>query len=259
MPLKLKVDLHLHTAEDVSEIVGGRTGLLPARQFIDLAIKMGYDAISFTHHGVMYNDPRVFKYAHERGLVLIPGVETFINRKHVLLINCTVRKHILTYQDLKRYKNDDVLVIAPHPFYVAGVCLGRDLENNIELYDAIEYCHYYYKWFNLNRKAVRIAKKYNKPIVGNSDTHYPDQFGTTYSYVYAEDKSISAIIRAIKAGNVEYVSRPRTFKQFVEETKWIFEKAPYEIQMKMRSKLKRSSAKFFKKAHHLLSQNGVKK
>ncbi|MBD3290417.1 hypothetical protein GF337_16555 [candidate division KSB1 bacterium] len=259
MSLKLKVDLHIHTAEDVAEIVGGRTDLLPARRFIDLAVKMGYDAISFTHHGVLYNDPRVFKYAADRGLILIPGVETFINRKHVLLLNCTARKHILTYHDLRRYKDENVLVIAPHPYYLVGMCLGRDLKKNIDMYDAIEYCHYYYKLFNPNRKALRVARKHKKPVVGNSDAHYRDQFGTTYSYVYAEEKSIPAIIRAIKAGKVEYVSHPRTFQQFVDETRWILEKLPYEIQMKMRSQLKRSSSKFFKKVRHLLAQNGLKK
>lgn len=247
MPLKLKVDLHTHSAEDVAEIVAGRKDLIPAKEFIDLAIKHKFDAISFTHHGVLFKDASVHDYAKQRGLLLIPGVETFINRKHVLLINFTERKYILTFEDLKKYHNDHVLVIAPHPYYLANICLGRDLEKNIEYFDAIEYCHYYYKLFNLNRKAIRIAKKYNLPIVGNSDAHFTIQFGTTYSYVYAEEKSIPAIISAIKQGKIEYVSHPQSLRNFLFETKWLLEKLPYEFQMKIRKRLKRYSSKFIKK------------
>lgn len=247
MTYKLKVDLHTHTAEDISEIVGGRTDLIPAKRFIDMAIDNGYDALSFTHHGLMFNNPRVFDYAQTRGLILIPGVETFINRKHVLLINFTDRKHILTWEDLRKYKNENMLVIAPHPYYFVGACLGRELKKHIEYFDAIEYCHYYYKILNPNRKAVRIAKKYHLPLVGNSDTHYKAQFGTTYTIVYAEQKSITGIVQAIKKGRVEYVSHSPTLEQFIDETKWIFEKIPYELQMKLRKFLKRSSRRFLKK------------
>jgi len=256
MAIKLKVDLHTHTAEDVSEIIGGRTNLIPAKDFIDLAVQHQFDALSFTHHAVMFNNPDVHQYARSKGLLLIPGVETFIRRKHVLLINFTEKKHILTYEDLKKYKKDSVLVIAPHPYYVAGMCLGNDLEKYIDYFDAIEYCHFYYKFFNLNRKAVRIARKYNLPLVGNSDTHHPRQFGTTYSYVYAAEKSIPAIISAIKQGQVEYVSHPLSFNDFLFEIKWLIEKIPYEIQMKFRHHLNNSSAKFIRKIVNLLKQNG---
>lgn len=253
MPLKLKVDLHTHSAEDIAELVAGRKGLIPAKEFIDLAIEHKFDAISFTHHGVQFNDRSVFNYAKERGLLLIPGIEIFINRKHVLLINFNEKRYIHTFEDLKKYSNDHMLVIAPHPYYLAKICLGRELEKHIEYFDAIEYCHYYYKFFNLNKKAVRIAKKYNLPLIGNSDTHHMIQFGTTYSYVYAEEKSIPAIITAIKQGKVEWVSHPQPLRKILFETKWLVEKAPYELQMEFRKRLKKSSTKFIKKVLSFLN------
>jgi len=239
MPLKLKVDLHTHTAEDVAERAAGRSSLITAKKFIDIAIEKQFDVISFTHHGVYFNDPSVFSYAKERGLILIPGVETFINRKHVLLINFTERKYILTFDNLKKYKHDEMLVIAPHPYYLAGICLGNDLEKYIKCFDAIEYCHYYYKFFNLNRKALQIAKKYNLPVVGNSDAHHIKQFGTTYSYVYAEEKSIPAVLSAIKQGNVEYVSHPPSLTEFLFETVWLFERLPHVLQLKLKKRFVR--------------------
>jgi len=234
MALKLKVDLHLHTAEDLAEIAAGRKNLIPPKEMVDMAIAQKFDAIAISHHCVQYKNDELTEYARQKGLIVIPAVETYIQRKHVLLVNFSTKKHILNYHDLANHKTDDVLVIAPHPFYFVSACLENDLLRHIECFDAIEFCHYYYKFFNPNRKALKVAKKYNLPVIGNSDTHRLFQFGTTYSYVYAEEKSIPAIIKAIKQGKVEYVSHPLSLRNFVKETLWLFEKLPYIINIAMR-------------------------
>lgn len=234
MAQRLKVDLHLHTAHDLAEIVAGRQKLIPPYDLIDMAVEQGYDAIAITHHGVQYFNDDLVNYAREKGLLLIPGVETFIERKHVLLINFSTRKHILSYDDLRKYKDDEMLVIAPHPYYLVSECVGNDLVRHKDCFDAVEYCHYYYKFINFNKKALRTAKKLNLPVIGNSDAHRTFQFGKTYSYVYAEEKSIPSIIKAIKAGKVEYVSRSLTLGEFIRETFWILEKLPYVVNIALR-------------------------
>lgn len=244
MAVKLKIDLHIHTANDLVELVAGRKNLISPKRLIDMAVEQNFDAIAFTHHGVQYHDNELVEYAKQKGLLLIPGVETYIQKKHVLLINFSNRKHILNYQDLAKYKTEDVLVIAPHPFYMVAECVGNDLIRHRECFDAVEYCHYYYKMFNLNRKALRIAKKLNLPVVGNSDAHRRFQFGKTYSYVYAEEKSIPAIIRAIKQGKVEYVSHPLSLREFLFETFWVLEKLPYMVNIGLRKIALRTSQPF---------------
>lgn len=242
--MRLKVDLHLHTADDLVEIVAGRKKLISPKQMIDMAVAQNFDAIAITHHGVQYSNYELKEYANRKGLLLIPGVETFIQKKHVLLINFSTKKHILTYQDLLKYKTDDVLVIAPHPFYLVSECVGNDLIRYRECFDAVEFCHYYYKIFNLNKKALRVAQKLNLPVVGNSDAHRSFQFGKTYSYVYAEEKSIPQIIRAIKQGKVEYVSHPLTLFEFLKETLWLLEKLPYVLNITLRKVALRTSQPF---------------
>ncbi len=249
MALKLKVDLHLHTAADLAEIVAGRKKMVPPKELVDMAIEHQFDAIAISHHCVQYKDDELTEYAKQRGLLIIPALETYIQRRHVLLINFSTKKHILTYQDLLQHKTDDVLVIAPHPYYALDACLGKDLVKNIECFDAIEYCHYYYRFFNPNRKALKVAQKYNLPVVGNSDTHRHFQFGTTYSYVYAEEKSIPAIIDAIRQGKVEYVSHPLTLGTFLRETFWLFEKLPYIFNIGMRKIALRTSSPFMMKKY----------
>jgi predicted metal-dependent phosphoesterase TrpH len=244
MAQRLKVDLHLHTAHDLAEIVAGRKNLILPYDLIDMAVEQKFDAIAITHHGVQYFNDQLRDYAREKGLLLIPGVETFIERKHVLLINFSTRKHILTYDDLRKYKNDDVLVIAPHPYYLVSECVGNDLVRHKDCFDAVEYCHYYYKFLNFNKKALRTAQKLNMPVIGNSDAHRTFQFGKTYSYVYTEEKSIPSIIKAIKAGDVEYVSHPLTLGEFIKETFWILEKLPYVINIALRKLALRTSQPF---------------
>jgi predicted metal-dependent phosphoesterase TrpH len=228
--MKLKIDLHVHNAEDIAERVSGTRGMPTPKEFIDLAVEKGYDAIAFTHHGLLFNDPEAFEYAKSKGLLLIPGVEAFINKKHVLLLNYLEKKHVLNFEALREIKNDRMLVIAPHPYYKAKFCLEDDLEANIDLFDAIEYSHFYTKWFNLNKKATRAAKKHQLPLVGNSDAHFTYQFGTTYSYVYAKEKSIEAIIEAIKEGQVEYVSSPLPTYRIVGLGIWAMFKVPYHLK-----------------------------
>ncbi|MBN1349601.1 PHP domain-containing protein [candidate division KSB1 bacterium] len=213
--LKLKVDLHLHNSRDMAENRKNNKRMVDPKDYIDMAVEKGFDAIAFTHHGLLYHDPKISRYAREKGIILIPGIEAYIKRKHVLLINYARRKHIVDFDTLRKEKTDDMIVIAPHPFYKTRFCLEDELEKNIDCFDAVEYCHFYTRLINPNRKALRLARKHSLPMVGNSDAHHAYQFGTTYSYVYANDRSVTSIIEAIKAGRVEYVSQPLPLRKIV--------------------------------------------
>ncbi|MBN1153943.1 PHP domain-containing protein [candidate division KSB1 bacterium] len=239
MRFRLKIDLHIHSREDVAEQVFGYSDLLSAREIIDLAVSARYDAIALTHHGLLYNDPAVSDYARERGLILIPGLEAIIERKHVLLINYTRRKHILTFEELSRNISSEMAVIAPHPFYMGKTCLKGKLIEHIELFDAIEYCHFYYRFLNPNKPAVDIAHRYHLPLVGNSDMHHRMQFGTTYSYVHAQERSVLGIVEAIKTGHVTHVSNPLTSIQFIRESMWLMKRMQKEACFKFGWRLRK--------------------
>lgn len=232
LPLKLKIDLHCHTSHDlIEEKVSGRKDLISPKELIDLAVEKNYDAISLTHHGIQYRNPEIEKYAQGKGLLLIPGVEGYINRKHILMINFPNMKGINSYEDLCKQKNENTLVIAPHPYYGTAQCIGDDLVPNIKCFDAIEHSHLYNSFLNPNKKAVEVARLYNLPVIGNSDTHLKFQFGTTYSIVDAEEKSAVGIIKAIKAGKVEYVTSPLPFNSFIKGVLWSLQQ--YPITMKL--------------------------
>jgi predicted metal-dependent phosphoesterase TrpH len=199
----LKADLHVHTCEGPEGIVRWTP-----REVIDLAARAGYRILSFTDHDTRTYDSSLAGYARERGIVLIPGVEATIERRHVLLYNFSHSLDGLrTLSDIRRRKGPDTLVIAPHPFFPGPTSLRQRLVKNLDLFDAVEYCHFHTLWLDYNRAVFQLALANDLPLVGTSDAHLPCQFGTTYSLIDAEP-TLEGVLNGIRAGRVRVVSRP---------------------------------------------------
>ncbi len=199
----LKADLHLHTREDPHDFIG-----YDSFRLVDMMAAKGYRALAVTNHDRFTYSERLADYARERGIVLIRGVERTIRGRHVLLIN--FRGELSDYrslQDIARARRPDNLVIAAHPYFPMPTASGALLDRHPEVFDAVEYCHYYVKNINFNNWAVSRSRELGKPLVGCSDSHTVRQMGRTYSLVEAEGDAES-IVRAIKEGRVSVVSRP---------------------------------------------------
>ena len=200
----LKTDLHLHTSEDPADVI-----VHDSYTLIDRAVELRFDAIALTLHDRQIADARVFDYARERGLTIIPGVERTIEGRHVLLINfpqCT--DQVRTFADLARLKSrGQGLVIAPHPFFPDHTCLRSKLGAHADLFDAVEWSYFWTRGLNFNAPAARWAAAHGKPVVGNSDLHDLRQFGRTCSLVAAE-RDPDAICSAIREGLVSVQSSP---------------------------------------------------
>jgi predicted metal-dependent phosphoesterase TrpH len=204
--MRLKCDLHLHTAEDPRHNLQHT-----ARDIIDAAADRGYEIMSITNHNTITWSPELAAYADERGILLIPGVEATVMGKHVLIYGVTNNNEDwenLTFFDLKRLKARGAFVVAPHPFYPNYNCLGGLLERFAGLFDAVEYSHLYTNRFNFNNKAQKFASRYNMPILGQSDAHRIEQLDYTFSVVRAPEKSQEAVFSAIKDGKATVVTRP---------------------------------------------------
>jgi predicted metal-dependent phosphoesterase TrpH len=225
--IRLKCDLHTHLIDPRYPKTNSEDRLAP-QEVIDIASSLDFDVLAFTCHNYVYHDADVWAYAKQKGIILVPGTEKSINHYHVLFFNCLHAEGIRNFEQIRHYKRlfPGCLTIAPHPFYKTRVCLGRKLLKNIDCFDAIEYCHFYSRFVNPNRKAARVAKRYGLPMLGCSDAHRIEDFGTTYSYVYVEEKSVDAIIEAIKAGRVEYRTSALSLRKFMKEILWIIIRMP---------------------------------
>ncbi len=198
----LKSDLHLHTAEDPLDRIK-----YTSKELISKAADEGFDVISITNHHLMTFNQDLFSYAHERGILLIPGVELTIRRRHVLVLNPPPFKTCSDFPSLSRLRRPETLIIAPHPYFPGTYSLNGYLLRYLHLFDALEYCHFYSPRINFNQRAVEVSRSFGFPLVGNSDAHFLSQLGTTYSFIYAE-KSLEAIFEAIRQNRVKVATRP---------------------------------------------------
>ena len=198
----LKADLHLHTADDPLDRIR-----YTAKELISKAADQGFDVLSITnHHHTTFNRD-LFHYAQERNILLIPGVELTIRRRHVLVLNPPPYKIRSDFSSLAKLCRPETLIIAPHPYFPGSYSLNGYLLKHLHLFDALEYCHFYLPMINFNQKAIEMCQSLNFPLIGNSDAHFLVQLGTTFSLIHAE-KNLESIFAAIRANKVEVVTRP---------------------------------------------------
>ena len=200
----LKVDLHLHTADDPVDTIE-----YDGPSLVDRAAALGFDALAITLHDRQLVDPSLRDYARERGIVLLPGVERTIDGRHVLLINFPqAAERVSSFDDVARLKaRSGGLVIAPHPFFPGWSCLRSQLDAHADLVDAVEWSYFWTRATNFNARAERWARRRGKAIVGNSDLHDLRQLGRTYSWVLAE-RDPDSICAAIREGRVSLRTEP---------------------------------------------------
>ena len=201
----LKVELHSHSADDPIDRIPHST-----RELIDRAADLGYQALAITLHDRQLDLRPWLAHARRRGVVLIPGIERTVRRKHVLLLNFREgAEEVRSFEDILslRQRNPGGLVIAPHPFFRAAPCLGGLLDRHANLFDAVEYNAMFTASWNFNRRAEQWARDHGKPIVGNGDIHRLCQLGTTFSLVDAAPTP-DAICAAVRHGNLSVSAQP---------------------------------------------------
>jgi hypothetical protein len=200
----LKVDLHLHTADDPVDTIRHT-----AAELVERAAEQHFSALAITLHERQHCARSLADLAREHGIVLIPGVERTIEGRHVVLLNFPqAAESVRTFADLKRLKSRaNGLVIAPHPFFPDGSCLGGLMHRHADLFDAVEWSYFWRPEINFNRRAERWARQHGKPLVGNSDLHDLRQLGRTYSLVSSECDA-DAICDSIREGHVSLRTEP---------------------------------------------------
>jgi predicted metal-dependent phosphoesterase TrpH len=200
----LKADFHIHTREDPHDFIR-----YTAVELLEEAARQGFDVLALTCHNKRIHTEELRRRAEDLGILLIPGVEAAIEGKHTLLLDMPyARLKVRTFEHVRALKGDGGLIIAPHPFFPAPKCLNGKLRENLDVFDAIEFSHFYTRTVDFNRKAVEYARRMELPLVGTSDCHRLWQLGTTYTIVEAAAKTIPAVFAAVRAGRVRVVTAP---------------------------------------------------
>jgi predicted metal-dependent phosphoesterase TrpH len=207
--MEIKTCLHFHSSDDPQDFIP-----YDFRAGIDAAARAGFGTIALTCHNKFVDDPEYEAYAREKGILLIKGIEKNILGRHVVILNADAEAEKLeTFGDLAQYKKErpEIFVLAPHPYFGLPYCLGKKLDRNISLFDAIEFSWFYNEKINFNKKAEETARKNNLPFIATSDTHKLEILDRCYAVIDAESKTPEAIFKAIRQKKFKNVYSPAKF------------------------------------------------
>src|SRR3954451_17100906 len=167
----IKVDLHIHTLDDPKDALD-----YSAHQLLERARALGFRVLAITLHDAVFDRAEGFEDAAKMGILLIPAAEVRLEGADVILLNVTSDEieTLHTLDDLlslRAKRGSSLFTIAPHPFCVLGGSIGDRLLERIDCFDPIELCHFWSRFFNPNRRAVKVAERFGKPLIATSDAH----------------------------------------------------------------------------------------
>lgn len=219
----IKADLHIHTLDDPLDALD-----YSAHELLERARSLGFGVLAITLHDAVFDRPEVFADAARMGILLIPAAEMRLEGADVILLNVAAEevRSLRTFDDLaalRAKRGPSLFTIAPHPFYVLGGSLGEKLIERIDLFDAIELCHFWTRLFNPNRRAVKIAERFGKPLIATSDAHRLHAFGSNYtSLPRPTELSVDQVITALRSGPLEVTNPPCSFIDLMSTIYFVF-------------------------------------
>ncbi|HWY51036.1 MAG TPA: PHP-associated domain-containing protein [Chthoniobacterales bacterium] len=179
----IKVDLHIHTLDDPKDVID-----YSAHQLLERAKQLGFGVLAITLHDAVFDRAEVFADATAMGILLIPAAEVRLEGADAILLNVTAAEvaGLKNFEDLRQLRARrglSIFTFAPHPFYVLGGSIGERLLDQIDCFDAIELCHFHKGLFDLNRRALKVAAQFGKPLIATSDAHQLHAFGRHYTSI----------------------------------------------------------------------------
>src|SRR5437879_9916860 len=179
----IKLDLHIHTLDDPKDLID-----YSAHQLLKRAKELGFGVLAITLHDAVFDRAEVFADAAALGILLIPAAEVRLQGADAILLNVTAGeiaalKNFDDLRQLRARRGLSIFTIAPHPFYVLGGSIGPRLLDEIDCFDAIEVCHFHKGLLNPNRRAAKVAARFDKPLIATSDAHRLNAFGRHYTSI----------------------------------------------------------------------------
>lgn len=192
----LSVELHCHSALS-------HDGRDPVEALLTRAAEVGLDAVAITDHDAIAASLEAADLAPEYGLVGIPGVEVSSAAGHVLAVGVEelVPAGLPFRETLDRVRAAGGIAVVPHPFGTTrhGVMNNVD-RDDLAGADAVEVYNSRLLTGRANRKAKSFAREQGVPATAGSDAHVAAMVGRAHTAVDATERSVPAILDAVRAG-----------------------------------------------------------
>ncbi len=188
----LRFDLHVHTNYS-------KDGQSTVEEILRAAKEKGLDGVAITDH----NTTAGAKYALEicgrvaPGLLVIPGEEISTRSGHLIVLGITsdIVRGMSVSDTIKAGHELGGTVIVPHPYNTLrhGISIPKGA-------DAVEAYNSRFIFGIHNHIAKTRSKGLGLPTVAGSDAHTATLVGTAVTIVDVEDKSVPAVLQAIREG-----------------------------------------------------------
>jgi predicted metal-dependent phosphoesterase TrpH len=227
----IKIDLHIHTLDDPKDVID-----YSAHQLLERARSLGFGVLAITLHDAVFDRQEVFADAAAMGILLIPAAEVRLQGADVIVLNVSRAEAaaLQSFDDLRQLRarrGHSIFTIAPHPFYVLGGSIGSALFDEMDCFDAIEFCHFHKGLLNPNRRAVKVAKKFGKPLVATSDAHRLHAFGRHYTTIQRPaELTAENVFAVLRRGSLRLTSPPASIVDLASAIYWIFLAHPFRLR-----------------------------
>jgi predicted metal-dependent phosphoesterase TrpH len=227
----IKIDLHVHTLDDPKDVID-----YSAHQLLERARSLGFGVLAITLHDTVFDRQEVFADAAAMGIFLIPAAEVRLQGADVIVLNVSSAEiaALQSFDDLRQLRArraDSIFTIAPHPFYILGGSIGCRLFDEIDCFDAIELCHFHKGLLDPNRRAVKVARKFGKPLVATSDAHRLHAFGRHYTMIQRPaELTAENIFAVLHRGPLRLTSPPASIVDLASAIYWIFLAHPFRLR-----------------------------
>jgi predicted metal-dependent phosphoesterase TrpH len=230
----IKIDLHIHTLDDPKDAVD-----YSAHQLLERARALGFRVLAITLHDAVFDRPEVFADAAAMGILLIPAAEMRLHGADAIVLNVTAEEmaELKSFDDLRclrARRGSSVFTIAPHPFYMFGGSIGSRLFEEIDCFDAIEFCHFHTGLFNPNRRAEKVASRFGKPLIATSDAHRLQAFGRHYTSIPMPSAlTAENVFATLRSGPLHLTSPACSFSDLVSAIYFVFLAHPFRVRRKI--------------------------
>mgnify|MGYP001767378825 CR=1 FL=1 len=206
----LSADLHVHTT-------CSGDGESRVDEVLDAAVRAGLDVIAITDHDTE-EGCRIAGQIQSPVLV-IPGIEVSTRQGHLLVLGASgpVPRGRDVLETIAIARSLGGVTILPHPFHRYRHGVGLKMKEALHAVDAIEVFNSRYILRGANRRALKYARRLNKPMVSGSDAHNCRFVGYGVTRIDA-DRTVESVLEAIRAGRTIPAGRRTPVRTYTRQS-----------------------------------------
>ncbi|MDW7731653.1 MAG: PHP domain-containing protein [Methanolobus sp.] len=190
----MRFDLHVHS-------LFSKDSNASHDDILEYASRNGLDGFAICDHDSIEGGIECAKRAQEIGSkqIVIPGVEVSSSKGHILVLGVKERIEpgLSPEETIKKAREQGAVIVIPHPFKITSHGIGY--LNGLDI-DAVEVLNSRCMTHIPNDKARKAAEELGLPQVGGSDAHEAQMVGRTYAEIDVSERSVEAVLDAIRAG-----------------------------------------------------------